>query len=135
MHCIYHVIKKIHGCPGQAMIVQSGCCPFFDHPLAAQLINAVRHAACPHGIRDQADPAREQCEDHADDFRMDMQAIADQFHHHIFTGKSRPNDTGTPVMQGRHGIKEVGDMRCPGLKCLQGLLIGGIRVGERNPAG
>ena len=89
---------------------------------------SVRHPAAPQGIGNHADPPGKQAECHVDDIWMYMQSVAYQFYNHFPLFKSGPYDPRLPVMDRRHGIKQMGHMGSAGPERPHRLFIICLRV-------
>ena len=63
-----------------------------------------------------------------------MVAVTDNFCLHLLVLHSGGNHTGIPVVNAGHGVVQVGQVGYAGLHCRPGVVIVGIRVGNRHGA-
>lgn len=134
LYRIKHSVIQICDRTGNGPVGQLGNTALQINCLTAQLVFSVRHTAAPQGIGYQADSAGKQSECHSYSAGMHMYAVANQFRLHIFIFRGCADNTGFSMVNGRHGIKQVGHMGCARLNHSLCLLIGGICVGNGNSA-
>ena len=65
---------------------------------------------------------------------MDVEAVADQLRLDLLILHAGGNDTGIPVVDGRHGVVQVGQMGDTGIHSGLGVTVVGVGVGDGNGA-
>ena len=109
-HGILHTLVQCRRRTRDGAVLESGDPALQEDILSSQGILSVRHAAASQGIRDQADAPREKPERHPYSTGMNMLAVADEFCIDILPFRGCADHTGLAVMDGRHGVVEVGQM-------------------------
>ena len=129
MNGIHKIFVQIGDC-ARKITVRYPCLSVFErNTLPAKLIDTFRHTAAAKRIRDQADPSGEKFKRHPDNRRMDMQSVADQFGIHILPLTASPDHSGAPVMDRRHCVEQMRNMRSSGVKSTRRIFIRRIGMG------
>ena len=121
-----HGLADVDAAAGDGAIQQAGHAAGEADGQAAQLVFAVRHPRAAQGVRDQRQAAGEDGEGHAHGGGVDVQAVADDLRAGAGV-EGRADDARLAVVDGRHGVEEVG-----GVAGAQGVGVGGgVVIGLR----
>ena len=98
--------------------------------LSAERILAVIQSGGHHAVRDQDNTVLKQPERRANDRRMHMHAVRDEFNRHVIVVKGRTNHTRCPMRKRRHGVVQMGHLPRAVLEGFAGGVV--IRCRMRN---
>ena len=114
----------------QGAICQGGPAVLYEYLLTAQLAFSFAQQAGPHGIGDEHDFVQTFGTDRqTKSGRVDVDAIGDELAGHRL-GEGCPHQSGPAMVQGTHGVVQVGDVAGPGRNGPGGLFESGIAVAQ-----
>ena len=127
-----HAVHQVGCGTRNRAVVQRSEVATHGNRLSAERILAVIQSGRHHAVRDQDHAVLKQPERRANDRRMHMHAVRDEFNRHVIVVKGRTDDARCPMRKRRHSVVQVGHLPRAMLESFAGGVVIRCRVRNRD---